>query len=160
MASENHFNQTVVRRDRGWHRRALYVIRALPVVIGRNTQSGFYWITVALYWRGFTVIEQLYGRWGDSQMVLIKLWADSYYMPYCSLTLLEAYSSTLMLKSSHIFNDCDTYAYDYPLIRHQSSQISYIKKKRWLIQLFNADNNLFHSSFNLSCTISTWTVCS
>lgn len=62
-------------------------------------------------------------------MVLIKLWADSYYMPYCSLTLLEAYSSTLMLKSSHIFNDCDTYAYDYPLIRHQSSQISYIKKE-------------------------------
>lgn len=73
MASENHFNQTPLRRGRGWHRRTLYLIRALPVVIGRNIQSGFYWITPAMYWRGFTVIEQLYGRWGDSQVVLIKL---------------------------------------------------------------------------------------
>lgn len=128
MASENHFNQTVLHGDRGWHRRALYLIRALPVVIGRNTQSGFYWITPALYWRGFTVIEQLYGRRGDSQMVLIKLRDDSYYMPYCSLTLLEAYGSALMPKSSHIFYDWDTYAYHYPLIRQQSSQISYVKK--------------------------------
>lgn len=103
MASENHFNQTVLRRDRGWHRRALYLIRALPVVIGRNTQSGFYWITPALYRRGFTVIEQRYGRRGDSQMVLIKLRDDSYYMPYCSLTLLEAYALTLIPKSSRIF---------------------------------------------------------
>lgn len=102
MASENHFNQTVLRRDRGWHRRALYLIRALPVVIGRNTQSGFYWITPALYRRGFTVIEQRNGRRGDSQMVLIKLRDDSYYMPYCSLTLLEAYALTVIPKSSRI----------------------------------------------------------
>lgn len=140
MASENHFNQTVLRRDRGWHRRALYLIRALPVVIGRNTQSGFYWITPALYWRGFTVIEQLYSRWGDSQMVLIKLRDDSFYMPYCSLTLLEAYGLALMHKSSHIFLDWDTYACDYPLIRQQSSQISLLKKNTWM-QLFNMDSD-------------------
>lgn len=56
-----------------------------------------------MYWRGFTVIEQLYDRQGDSQMVLIKPRADSYYMSYCSLTLLEAYGLALILKSSHIF---------------------------------------------------------
>lgn len=56
-----------------------------------------------MYWRGFTVIEQLYGCQGDSQMVLIKVRADPYYMPYCSLTLLEAYGLALMLTSSHIF---------------------------------------------------------
>lgn len=127
MASENHFNQTVLCRDEGWHRRALYLIRALPVVIGRNTQSGFYWITPALYRRGFTVIEQHYGRRGDSQMVLIKLRDDSCYMPYCSLTLLEAYGLALIPEPRQIFYGWDTYAYDYPLIKQQSSQISYIK---------------------------------
>lgn len=81
IASENHFNQTALCGDSGWHWRPLYLIRALPAVIGRNTQSGFYWITPAQYQRGFTVIEQLYSRWGDSQMVLIKLRANSYYMP-------------------------------------------------------------------------------
>lgn len=100
-------------RDSSWHRRALYLIRALPVVIGRNTQSGFYWITPAQCWRGFTVIEQLYGRRGDSQMVLIRARDDSYCMPYCSLTLLEA----LKPRSSHIFYVCHTYVYNYPLIR-------------------------------------------
>ncbi|KAI9516875.1 hypothetical protein NQZ68_011352 [Dissostichus eleginoides] len=39
MASENHFNQTVLRRDRRWHRRALYLIRALPVTPPYN--NGF-----------------------------------------------------------------------------------------------------------------------
>lgn len=36
-------------------------------------------------------------------MVLIKLRDDSCYMPYCSLTLLEAYGLALIPKSSHIF---------------------------------------------------------
>lgn len=79
-----------------------------------------------MYWRGFTVIEQLYDCQGDSQMVLIKLRADSYYMPYCSLTLLGAYGLALMLKSSHIFmTEIHMHAI---VLWSDSSEISYVRK--------------------------------
>lgn len=153
MDSENHFNQTVLRGDKGWHRRALYLIRALPVVIGRNTQSGFYWITPALYRRGFTVIEQHRGRRGDSQMVLIKLRDDSYYVPCCSLTLLEAYCLASIPEPSHTFYDWDTHVCNYPLIRQQSSQISSYENSYFIcISLpFNLSCN-----FHLNCACAKW----
>lgn len=88
----------------------------------------------ALCWRGFTVIEQLYGRRGDSQMVLIKVRDDSYCMPCCSLTLLEAYTWASMLRSSHIFYIWDTHACDYSLVRHKFTDFLFKRTHMNLIQ--------------------------
>lgn len=76
-------------------------------------------------------------------------------MPYCSLTLLEAYGLALMLRSSHIFlfifYDWDTYASDYPLISLQSSQISYVKKTH--------EHNLFVIETAIRVILSSNSIC-
>lgn len=133
MALEKHFNQMKLRRDGGWHSELFTSSELCQWWLGETLRQVLL-NNPALCWRGFTVIEQLYGRRGDSQMVLIKERDDSYCMPCCSLTLLEAHSLTLMLRSSHIFYVWDTHACDYFLVRHKFTNFLFKRTHMNLIQ--------------------------